>query len=125
MGSAASTNVAERKSSGFQITALRAPIFRKSVVQKVDAKANNKYCSSEITRKVYELAKSYGAEELTFEEFQKSCIYSYHHLLEQKICEAWKSIDSFDDCSREFKEITFFQQNELNTDKEGGKVCNR
>jgi hypothetical protein len=80
MGASASKDDTLSPGSGgsykFKAKDLRAPIFGKSVPEKVDFKANRKYCSDEIVKSWFKILHSDRSGDITFEEYRKSALGS-------------------------------------------------
>ena len=70
----------------FRPSNLRAPIFQRSVPEKVDCKANHKYCSEQITNNWFKVTDD-DCEQITFEEYRKASLTA--KILEQHAREAF------------------------------------
>lgn len=64
------------KSGSFKLYSLRAPIFGKNAPEKVDLKANQKYCSDEIVKSWFKVIDVDDSGDITFEEYRKSALGS-------------------------------------------------
>jgi hypothetical protein len=58
----------------FHAISLRAPIFAKHQHERVDPKANNKYCNEGIARKWFETMDTDAKGEVTFENYRNSSL---------------------------------------------------
>uniref|UniRef100_A0A7S0QB59 EF-hand domain-containing protein n=1 Tax=Cryptomonas curvata TaxID=233186 RepID=A0A7S0QB59_9CRYP len=56
----------------FRAQDLRAPIFAKQPSEKIDFKANHKYCNEEIIKNWFKFVDADGSGDITFEEYKKS-----------------------------------------------------
>ena len=71
-----SSVTSNERSGSFKLYSLRAPIFGKNAPEKVDLKANQKYCSDEIVKSWFKVIDVDGSGDITFEEYRKSALGS-------------------------------------------------
>ena len=79
-GSVSSKDETPNSGSGgsykFKAQDLRAPIFGKNAPEKIDFKANHKYCSDEIIKSWFKIVDLDGSGDISFEEYRKSALGS-------------------------------------------------
>jgi hypothetical protein len=113
MGSSSSvpSQPASEESSGsntftFRAQDLRAPIFAKHPSEKIDFKANHKYCNEEIIKSWFKVVDTDGSGDITFEEYRKSQLA--HNISEEVARENFNRMDTDGNQVVDFSEFRMF-----------------
>ncbi len=93
----------------FRAQDLRAPIFAKHPSEKIDFKANHKYCNEEIIKNWFKVVDADGSGDITFEEYRKSQLAN--NVTEEVARENFNRMDTDGNQVVDFNEFRSFHLN--------------